>query len=124
MMEVVSGFATDVVALIWHDKISDDDIRADLTPSERDARAGKHDFRLFAKLNTFDTRSQRKPDRAGDDAGADQWSNFDRIAVVTDDALSRHAVQFFAPFFHHPVRVFSNSESWKARVWLQGRDVR
>ena len=121
MMEVVTGYARDVIALIWHYMLSENDIRASLTPTERDARAGKHDFRLLAKLKALDVADPGEFRRTEPNAGADQWPEIGRIAIITDDVLSRHAVQFFAPFFHTPVRVFSNSQSWKARTWLQRR---
>jgi SpoIIAA-like len=119
MMEVVPGYARDVVALVWHDKLGDDDVRAEMTIDERDARAGKHDMRLFAKLTSFD--AAKRPDDLGP---PDQWPNVGRIAIVTDDPLSRHMVQFFAPFFHAAVKVFPNAQSSHARIWLQGRKIR
>jgi hypothetical protein len=119
MMEVVPGYAKDIVALIWHEKLSDDDVRAEMTVDQRDARAGKHDMRLFAKLTAFDTHGRMSTDQP-----VDQWPNVGRIAIVTDDPLSRHMVQFFAPFIHAAVKVFSNDQSSQARIWLQGRKIR
>ncbi len=120
MMEVVPGYARDVVALVWHDKLGDDDVRAQMTVRERDARAGKHDIRLFAKLTAFGASGHA---RAVHSDPPDQWPNVGRIAIVTDDAISRHLVQFFAPFFHAAVKVFPNAQSSQARIWLQGRKI-
>ena len=47
----------------------------------------------------------------------------DFSAIITDDILMRHAVQFFAPFFHGPLRVFSNANVEGARRWLLHRDL-
>lgn len=121
MMEVVPGYARDVVALVWHDKLRDDDIRAEMSIDERDARAGKHDMRLFAKLTALNARGHITPDHT---SPPDQWPNVGRIAIVTDDPISRHMVQFFAPFFHAAVKVFPNAQSSQARIWLQGRKTR
>lgn len=120
MMEVVPGYARDVVALVWHDKVGDDDVRAKMTIGERDARAGKHDMRLFAKLTALDAGANKRPEHTDP---PDQWPNVGRIAIVTDDPISRHMVQFFAPFFHAAVKVFPNAQSSQARVWLQGRKI-
>ena len=124
MMEVVAGLPSDVVSLIWHDMSSSDDLRANLSPQERDKRAGPHDVRLLAKLKSPRTAPAHSSWLDELAPGAGEWSHFGRIAVVTDDPLSRHAIQFFAPFFHGPVRVFRNSESAQARLWLDGRPVR
>jgi hypothetical protein len=121
MMEVVPGYARDVVALVWHDKRAEDDVHVEMTIDERDTRAGKHDLRLFAKLTAFDESGHKAPEHS---EPPDQWPNVGRIAVVTDDPLSRHMVQFFAPFFHAAVKVFPNAQSWQARIWLQGRNIR
>jgi len=48
---------------------------------------------------------------------------FGRIAIVTTDAISRHLVQFFAPFFHAAVKVFPNAKARRRAYWLQGRKI-
>jgi len=120
MMEVASGFPRDILALVWHEKQSDDDIRSEMTPQERDRCARKHDMRLLAKvvnpdrfdgkIATFDELSQ----------GVGQWRDYGRVAVITDEPLFRTAVQFFGPFFHGPIRVYSNAQSLEARAWVRG----
>ena len=47
MMEVVAGYPSDVVALNWHEKLDENDVRSGLSLGERDIRAGKHDLRLL-----------------------------------------------------------------------------
>lgn len=122
-MEVVSGLPRDVVSLVWHDMSSHDDIRANLTPEERDRRAGRHDVRLLAKVRSPHASQLRTLSLDELSRGAGEWSNFGRIAVVTDEPFYRHAIQFFAPFFHGPIRVFTNAQSVQARLWLEGRPI-
>jgi hypothetical protein len=122
MMEVLSGYPSDVVAVLWHDEVSPDDHRSNLDVQERDRLAGRHDIRLLARL-AGDIRQTSK--RAGfDDSvlGVGHWSDFGKIAIVTDERWVRHMVQFFAPFVHGPVRVFSNAEADEARAWIARRD--
>jgi hypothetical protein len=123
MMEVVTGYPRDVVALSWHDELGANDVRANLTLKERDARAGIRDIRLLAKLVTLTNseHSTRVASKVSNSAG--QWRDIGRIAVVTDDRISRMAIQFFGPFFHNSIRVFPNAQSWRARAWLQGHNV-
>ena len=124
MMEVVTGLPRDVVSLVWHEMSSLDDIRASLSPEERDKRAGKHDVRVLAKLKSPSAPTPRIPSLDELSRGAGEWRNVGRIAVVTDEPLFRHAIQFFGPFFHGPIRVFTNAQSVEARMWLDGRPLR
>lgn len=117
MMELLSGFPKGVVALVWHDKIAQD-IDPKASPEERDARASNHDIRVLAKLH-----DERHGSLADVMRGWGQWRDFDRIAIITDEASVRHAVQFFAPFLHPGIRVFRNRDSEAAREWLRRRDL-
>jgi hypothetical protein len=119
MMELLSGFPKDVVALVWHDRIARD-IDPDAPASERDASARDHDIRVLAKLHWDD---EHRPEFAESSRGQGQWRDFDRIAIVTDEASVRHTVQFFAPFLHPATRVFPNREGRAAREWLSRREL-
>jgi hypothetical protein len=44
--------------------------------------------------------------------------DFEKIAVVTDTAWLRHAVELFAPFIPCPVRVFALNEATAAKGWV------
>lgn len=124
MMEVVTGYPSDVVALNWHEKLDENDVRSGLSLGERDIRAGKHDLRLLAKLLPFAEKRHKTLALAQLSVSAGQWRDLGRIAIVTDDLLTRIMIQFFGPFFHNAIRVFPNVQSWRARAWLEGRDVR
>ncbi len=119
MMEVLPTDSPEIFAAIWHEPLSPDDVRASLPAGQRDRIAGKRDVRLFARY-----RNGAKPVTQADLAeastlGAGQWADFERIAIITDDVLMRHVVQFFAPFFHGPLRVYSNAQANEARLWLK-----
>ena len=122
MMQMLSGFPRDVVAFVWHDDMAADEFRSALTSPARKGSSGKHEIRLFAKL---------AEDHSGEEGvslddgmlGAGNWRDFGRIAIVTDETWVRHMVQFFAPFVHGPVRVFSNTQAEDARRWLMRRDL-
>ena len=120
-MEVVTGYPSDVVALNWHEKLDENDVRNGLSLGERDTRAGQHDLRLLAKLLPFSDKTLALAQLSG---SAGQWRDIGRIAIVTDDLITRIMIQFFGPFFHSSIRVFPNVESWRARAWLQGCEVR
>jgi hypothetical protein len=116
----MSGFPDDVLATVWHVKLSDDDLRANLPVKVRDERAGTHDVRLLTKLTSIQDRRRQLPTLDDPARGIGQWHDVDRVAVITDDLTFRNVVQFFGLFFHNPIRVFGNAESEHARRWLKG----
>jgi hypothetical protein len=123
MMQMLSGFPRDVVAFVWHDDMSASEVESALTSAAHSGTPGKRDIKLFAKL--AEDHSHEEHVFSLDDAtiGAGNWSDFGRIAIVTDETWVRHMVQFFAPFVHGPVRVFSNAQAEDARRWLIRRDL-
>ena len=54
--------------------------------------------------------------------GVEIWSHLDRLAVVTDVAWITNSVVLFAPFFKHPLRIFTNAEIAEAKAWIQEQD--
>jgi len=121
-MQLLSGYPEDVFAAIWYEPTAQDDRRGTLTTEQRDRLARKHDVRLLAKY-----ARGSKPFTACDlmeesMLGVGQWRDFGRIAIITDEPWMRHAVQFFAPFFHGPTRVFGNAQAEEARRWIEGHD--
>ena len=119
MMEILPSDSPEIFAAVWHEALSPRDVRAKLPTAERDRLAGRRDVRLMARY-----RSGAKPITAAElfeasTLGAGQWADFERIAIITDDTMLRHVVQFFAPFFHGPLRVFSNAQANEARRWLK-----
>ncbi|HWD27147.1 MAG TPA: STAS/SEC14 domain-containing protein [Rhizomicrobium sp.] len=122
MMEMLTGYPSDIFAAVWHDPLHAGDNRAALPPDERDRLAGPHDVRILAKyargakpVSTIEIAEHSM-------LGMGQWRDFGRIAVITDDRTVRHTVQFLAPFFHGPVRVFANGDAREARVWIEQHD--
>jgi hypothetical protein len=122
MMEVLSGYPSDVVAVVWHDEAGPDNSRAELDSTARDRLAGKHDIRLLAR-RAGDAKEKSKLAGFDDSVlGVGHWSDFGKIAIITDERWVRHMVQFFAPFVHGPVRVFANADAEEARNWLARPD--
>lgn len=123
MMQTLSGFPRDVVAFVWHDDMSASEFQSALASPARSGPPGKHDIKLFAKLAEDHSHEEHVLSLDDSTVGAGNWSDFGRIAIVTDETWVRHMVQFFAPFVHGPVRVFSNAQAEDARRWLMRRDL-
>lgn len=123
MIEVLSGFPDDVLAMAWRGEVTADDYKDVAKPAVKEKlKKNKNDLRMFAKFGPdFHGMS---PGAALQDTklGISNWDDFGRIAVVTDVGWMRTAIQFFAPFFHGPIRVFSTEDSERARVWLAQKE--
>ena len=122
MMELMTGYPPDIFAAIWHDPAFPEDKRADLPSHKRDAMAGPHDVRVLAKYARGATPVTKTELIEQSVMGMGSWRDFGRVAVITDERWMRQAVQFFAPFFHGPVRVFSNAQANDARIWVNSHD--
>ena len=123
MLEVLSSESDDVFAAIWHDPILSGDVRAGMSATERDRLAGRHDVRLLAKVLHGEKATSNVEILEASTFGFGLWRDFGRIAIITDEPWMRHAVQFFAPFFHGPIRVFSNAQAAEARLWIKRHDL-
>ncbi len=111
MMELLNGYPADVFAAVWHDALKSAKPAAD-----------RHDVRILAKY-ARGAKPVTSVELAEDGMlGVGHWRDFGRIAIITDEAWVRNAVQFFAPFFHGPTRVFGNAQVEEARRWIDQHD--
>lgn len=123
MIEILKGFPDDVLAISGSGWITAADYR-DVVVPEIDRRIEKHGRvrRLYNLGPEFEGVS---PGGAWSDltVGLSHWNQIGRIAVVTDADWIRHAVGFFAPIFHDPVRTFTNAELQAAKDWIQAKEA-
>ena len=123
MIELLKeDYPDDVLAIEAVGKITAEDYRNILIP-EANRRIEKHKtIRLLCILGTrFEGLT---PGAAWSDLkfGVSRWNQFGRLAVVTDAVWIRDAILLFAPIYHHPVRVFPNSEVEVAKAWILETD--
>jgi len=118
MIEVLKDFPDDVLAVRASGRLSAGDYRETLIP-EVERRVERHgSLRMLFQLGPqFDGVT---PGAMWSDAtlGIRHWSDFGRIAVVTDSDWIVNAVRLFAPFFRHAVKVYPNSRIEEARGWI------
>ncbi len=118
MIEFMSGYPDNVLAVSATGRISADDYRKTLVPEAQRRILREGSLRLIYHLGQrFEGMT---PGAMWADAtlGLRHWGDFGRIAVVTDAAWITNAVRLFAPLFHHPVRVFTEAEFEDARRWI------
>ena len=120
MIEQLSGFPSNVVAVVCKGRVTKSDYDLVLVPAVLKALRAHEKIRLYYETGA---------DFAGIDPGA-IWDDFkvgmehlmrwQRIAVVTDVEWIRHAVRFFSFLMPRTTKLFSQLEAAKAREWILG----
>lgn len=120
MIEQLSGFPSNVVAVVCKGRVTKSDYDLVLVPAVLKALRAHEKIRLYYETGA---------DFAGIDPGA-IWDDFkvgmehlmrwQRIAVVTDVEWIRNAVRFFSFLMPSTTKLFSQLEAAKAREWILG----
>lgn len=121
MIETLSDFPDDVVAVMGHGHITKADYDTVLIPAVVDTLKRHRKVRVYYEL---------APDFAGYQPGA-MWedaklgighlSGWERFAVVTDVDWIQHAVKFFGFLVPGQVRIFPTADVAEAREWIVAR---
>ena len=121
--EVLDGFPDDVVAVSAKGRIDHDAYAKELHPMVDASVADDGKVKLFYVLG---------PEFEGFTAGAawedtklglSHWSDFERVAVVTDVGWVEMGVKLFAPLMRGRVRVFGMAEWDQAKAWVAEDDT-
>ncbi len=123
MIEILPGFADNVLAAAWRGKVTAEEYQKVLEPAVRAKVAAHGGLRLLAQFGKdFDAMT---PGAMWQDSvlGISHWGDFGRIAVVTDIAWIESAVRMFSPFFHHPVRLFAEKDFAAAKAWIESAEA-
>lgn len=118
MIEIASGFPEHVLAISCEGKLTVEDYKDVLIP-ETNKRIEKFgSIRMLCHLGA--AFHGVTPGAAWSDLkfGIKRWNDVERIAFVTDVTWIADAVRLFAPFYPHPMRVFSDDELEDAKSWI------
>ena len=118
MIEHLTDFPDNVVAVVCKGRVTKRDYDAVLVPAVEKALAKHKKVRLYYQT-------------AGDFAGIDPsavWEDFkvgmehltrwERIAIVTDVDWIKHTMQFFSFLMPGATKAFPSAEAARAREWL------
>jgi hypothetical protein len=122
MLHLLPGFPEDVLAVSAAGEVTGEDYRQILVPATAARLKTQNPLRLFFHLGL--EFSGMRAGAMWEDAklGFGNWNDWGRFAVVTDVAWIADAARLFAPFFHHPLKVFANADYEVARRWISERD--
>jgi hypothetical protein len=118
MIELLTGFADDVIAIAYRGRVTGQDYETVLVPAVEAALKRHARLRFYCEL---------ADDFTGFAAGAlwDDWmlglghlNRWGPVAVVTDIAWIRNTTQALSPLITTKVKVFGQAQKDQARAWL------
>jgi hypothetical protein len=118
MIEIIEGLPDDVVGAKAVGKVTAEDYDSTLIPAVESALSAHDKIRMLYVLGSeFDGYDA---EAALDDSrmGMQHWSDFDRIAVVTDHSVYRTAIKGFGFLMPGEVKVFPVDQLDAAKEWL------
>ena len=119
MMYVISkGVNENVISISAHGNVTHEDYAQVLIPAVDEKIKAHGKVRLLYHLGSDVTGCDIEA--VWDDArtGVQHFTAFEKIAVVTDIAWIKAAVQTFGIFKTRPVKIFSNVEIVEATSWI------
>ena len=118
MMEVLSGFSGNAVGVQAKGQITRDDYENVLIPQVESAIKRHGKARLYYQIGPEFTGID--PGAAFQDfkVGMEHFSQWERVAVVTDVDWIRHSVRAFGFLMPIKMETFSIAEADKAREWI------
>lgn len=118
MIELLKGFPSNVVAITCHGNVSRQDYDDVLIPAVEKALQSHDKVRMLYEV---------APDFESYDAGAawedfktgiEHFSQWERIAVITDIPWISAAMKVFSVFLPGGIRVYPLAEAAQARLWI------
>ncbi len=118
MIEVISGFPENVVAITAKGRITRQDYESVLAPAVNDVLKRHGKIRLYyeigAQYSGFDADAAWQDVRVG----IEHWKDWERVAVVTDVDWIKQATRAFGFLLAGRVKVFGLAQTADARQWV------
>ncbi len=122
MMKILEDYPDNVLAVLAEGEVTAEDYTDILAPEVARRIKAQGSLRMLYQFGPGFEGLTLGADWQDMKLGMESWSHFDRLAVVTDVAWITNSVVLFAPFFRHPLRMFSNAEIADARAWIMEPD--
>ena len=118
MITVLNGFPDNALGVDYIGHVTAEDYGSVLVPEIEKRLKRFGGVRLLVRFGSeFESLA---PSAVWSDTklGLSHWSEFSRIAVVSDVTWLRDAVLIFRPIIRYPVKIFDDSKFEAARGWL------
>jgi hypothetical protein len=120
MLKIINDLPENVLGIEGEDEITGSDYETVLVPAVEEKLKTNKKINLLYHLGSNFTGFDLKAmiDDAG--IGIQHFSDWDRIALVSDHQLINIFAKFFGYFLSGRVRVFKNAELKVAKEWIAG----
>ncbi|MGH7038235.1 MAG: STAS/SEC14 domain-containing protein [Stellaceae bacterium] len=120
MIEIVEGLPDTVVGLVVKGRLTRNDCTEILLPRLKKAREWHYKLRLYYEIRS------RFPGAAWDeiDLGFEHLPQWERVAIVTDLACIRHAIQALRLLIPGEIRAFATSQTPEGLAWITDTPVK
>ena len=120
MIEIIEGLPENVVGIVVKGRLTKSDCSEILIPRLKKAREWHYKLRLYYEIRS------RFPGAAWDeiDLGFEHLPQWERVAVVTDLACIRHAIQALRLLMPGEIRAFATSQTPEGLAWITDTPVK
>jgi hypothetical protein len=118
MLQILSGFPDDVVAVLASGEVTGEEFRAVLVPVVEDKFKAHKELNLYYQFGPDFTRMSAGAMWEDTKLDITHWKSWRRIAIVTNVGWIRKGARLAMLLLRRPVHVFSNAEADAAREWL------
>ncbi|MGC2411761.1 MAG: STAS/SEC14 domain-containing protein [Stellaceae bacterium] len=120
MIEIIEGLPENVVGLVVKGRMTKADCSEVLVPAIENALEWHHRLRLYYEIRS------RYPGAAWEDItlASEHGPIWERVAVVTDVALVRHALQAVRLMIPSEMRVFTTTQIPEGLAWITDRPAK
>ena len=118
MIEMVEGFPDNVVGILAKGEVTRKDYLEVVIPAVEKALKRNAKVRLYYELGSEFTGIDLGAEWEDFKIGIEHLSRWERVAVVTDVAWIRHAVNAFRFLMPGEFRVFTTGQTSGARKWI------
>lgn len=117
MIEILSGFPDDVLAVRFSGEITAEDYHNSLIPTVHERFKTHKTLKIYSEVAA---KTALSPAAMWEDLklGIEEWGHWGHAAVVSDEGWVRAVTMMMKPFFHPPVRLFSVAETADAKRWI------
>ena len=121
MIELLEGLPKHVVGAVAKGQVTATDYEDVLIPAIERATKTNPKLRFYYEFGPSFIGMDPETQWEDFEIDAPHWSQWDRIAVVTDIPWVGHAVNAFGVLMPCPTRVFAIDERDEARSWIAAR---
>ena len=117
MLEIKTNFPENVLAIRASGQVTKKDYKDILLPAAKEAFEKNKELRVYYEIEEdsgFDLGAMWEDMSLG----VNNWSKWDKVALITDKDWIKNAASTFGFFMPCPVKTFKLTEREQAKIWI------